>query len=137
MVSVHKETWPSLGCCCLKMKSNNNSQIWPLIHLTSLATFYSKTLLLNSQNNNIMNMNMNKMANFSLAKIHTLLPFYLILTRGPIIIVKKNLRVILSWRMLLSWRYRWLLGVCSIRVSAKKNGRSLLRIHYRGSWYSS
>jgi len=31
-----------------------------------------------------------------LAKIHILLSFYLILTRGPIIIVKKNLRVILS-----------------------------------------
>jgi len=29
-----------------------------------------------------------------LAKIHTLLPFYLILTRGPKIIVKMNLRVI-------------------------------------------
>ena len=29
-----------------------------------------------------------------MAKIHTLLPFYLILTRGPKIIVKMNLRVI-------------------------------------------
>ena len=38
-------------------------------------------------------MNTNKMANFSLAKMHILLPFYLILTRGPIIIVK---RVVLS-----------------------------------------
>jgi len=31
-----------------------------------------------------------------LGDIHILLPFYLILARGPIIIVKKNLRVILS-----------------------------------------
>ena len=31
-----------------------------------------------------------------LAKIHILPPFYLKLTRGPIIIVKKNLRVVLS-----------------------------------------
>ena len=29
-----------------KNKVNNNSRTWPLIHLTSLATFYSKTLLL-------------------------------------------------------------------------------------------
>ena len=29
-----------------KNKVNNNSQTWPLIHLTSLATFYSKILLL-------------------------------------------------------------------------------------------
>jgi len=29
-----------------KNKVNNNSQTWPLIRLTSLATFYSKTLLL-------------------------------------------------------------------------------------------
>ena len=35
-----------------------------------------------------------------LGDIHILLPFYLILTRGPITIVKKNLRVILSWTML-------------------------------------
>jgi len=50
--------------------------------------------------------------------IHIMLPFYLILTRGPIIIVKKNLRVILSSRMLL----RWFLGVCFIRVLAKNHG---------------
>ena len=39
-----------------------------------------------------MNMNMSKMANFSLAKIHILLPYYLILNMGP----KNYLRVILS-----------------------------------------
>jgi len=37
---------------------------------------------------------MNKMEILVLAKMHILLSFYLILTRGPIIIVKKNLRII-------------------------------------------
>jgi len=41
-------------------------------------------------------MNMNKWQISVLAKIQILLPFHLILTRGPIIIVKKNLRVVLS-----------------------------------------
>jgi len=41
-----------------------------------------------------------------------MLPFYLILTRGPVI---NYLRVILSF-------LRWLLGVCSIRVLAKNHG---------------
>ena len=71
--------------------------------------------------NNIMNMKMKIWTKWQisvLAKIHIPLPFYLILTRGPIIIVKRNLRVILSWWMLL----RWLLGVCSIRVLAKNHG---------------
>ena len=46
-------------------------------------------------------MNMNKMGQISvLGNIHIMLPFYLILTRRPKIIVKKNLRVILSSRML-------------------------------------
>ena len=40
------------------------------------------------------------------AKTHILLPFYLILTGGPNIIVKKNLRVILSWRMLFKMAFR-------------------------------
>jgi len=35
-----------------------------------------------------------------------MLPFYLILTRGPKIIVKKNLRVILSSRMLFKVAFR-------------------------------
>ena len=41
-----------------------------------------------------------------LAKIHILLSFYLILTRGPIIIVKNYLRVISSWRMLFEVAFR-------------------------------
>ena len=45
-----------------------------------------------------MNINMTKWQVSVLAEIHILLPFYLILTRGPKIIVK-NLRVILSQRM--------------------------------------
>ena len=41
-----------------------------------------------------------------LTKIHTLLPFYLILTRGLIITVEKNLRGILGWRMLFKVVFR-------------------------------
>ena len=55
-----------------------------------------------------------------LGDIYILLPFYLILTRGPIIIVKKNSRVILSWRMLLKMAFRC--TVCSIRVLTKNHG---------------
>jgi len=55
-----------------------------------------------------------------LGDIHIMLPFYLILTREPIIIVKNSLRVILSWRML--FEVALILGVCSIRVLAKNHG---------------
>ena len=41
-------------------------------------------------------MNMNKMQILVLGDIHIMLPLCLILARGPIIIVKKNLGVILS-----------------------------------------
>ena len=59
-------------------KINNNSQTWPLIHLTSLTTFYSKILLLKwswviavkeyykcEMNMKWIWIHMNKMANFS------------------------------------------------------------------------
>jgi len=36
-------------------------------------------------------MNVSKMENFILGDIHIMLPFYLILTRGPIVIVKNKL----------------------------------------------
>ena len=44
MVSVKDTAW--FGLLLFKNEVNNNSQTWPLIHLISLATFYSKTLLL-------------------------------------------------------------------------------------------
>ena len=49
------------GLLLVESKVNNNLQTWPLIHLTSLATFYFKTLLLKwvtyaCERNNIMNM---------------------------------------------------------------------------------
>jgi len=44
---VHtKRSMAWVGLLLLKNKVNNNSQTWPLIHLTSLPTFYLKTLLL-------------------------------------------------------------------------------------------
>jgi len=49
------------------------------------------------------NNNMNKMV---LAEIHILLPFNLILTKGPKIIAKAHLRVVLGWRMLLKMGFR-------------------------------
>ena len=39
-----KTIW--FGLLIFKNKVNNSSQTWPLIHLTSLATFYSKSLFL-------------------------------------------------------------------------------------------
>ena len=48
---------------------------------------------MNNNNNNIMNMNMNKMANFTFGWYSRNVS---LLSREPIIIVKKNLRVILS-----------------------------------------
>ena len=91
---------------------NNNSQTWPLIHLTSLATFYFKTLLLKwvmpvkEYYKYEMKWIWTKWQMSVLGDIHIMLPFYLILTRGPKIIVKKNLRVILSSRMLFKVAFR-------------------------------
>ena len=53
-----------------KNKVNNNSQTWPLIDLTCLTTFYSKTLLLKwvmpvKEYYECEDENMNKMASFS------------------------------------------------------------------------
>jgi len=64
-----------------------------------------------------MKMNRTKWQISVLGDIHIMLPFYLMLTRGPIIIVK-NLIVILRCFL------RWLLGVCFVKVLAKKNGDS-------------
>ena len=95
---------------------NNNSQTWPLIHLTSLATFYFKTLLLKwvmpVKEYYEYEMNMKwiwiwtKWQISVLGDIHIMLPFTLILIRRPKIIVKKNLRVILSSRMLFKVAFR-------------------------------
>ena len=41
-----KRNTTRFGLMLFENEVNNNSQTWPLIHLTSLATFYSKTLLL-------------------------------------------------------------------------------------------
>jgi len=89
--------------------------------------------------------NINKWQISVLAKVHKLFPFYLTLTREPIIIVKKNLRVVLSWRTLLKVAF-WYIAKTNrtytkrpplkIRVLAKKHDRwSLLWTHYQGSWY--
>ena len=99
------------GLLLFKNEVNINSQTWPLIHLTSLATFYSKTLLLKW----VMPVK-EYYQNFSLSDIHIMLPFCLKLTKGPMIIVKNYLRgVILSWRML----FKVASGVWSIRVWQK------------------
>ena len=106
-----------------------NSQTWPLIHLTILATFIPRFCFWNElcQWKNIMNMKWiwiwAKWHISVLAKMHILLPFYLILTRGPKFIVKKNLRVIFSWGCFL----KWLSGVCSIKVLAKNHGSPYAR----------
>ena len=50
-----------------------------------------------------------------LAKIHILLPFYLILTRGPIFLVKTH--VILGWKILFKVAFR-----CMFYVLAKNHG---------------
>jgi len=61
-----------LGLLLFENKVNNNSQTWPFIYLTSLATFYSKTLLLKwvmpvkeYYEYEDEDKNMNEMANFS------------------------------------------------------------------------
>ena len=56
-----------------------------------------------------MNMKMRQIS--VLAKIHILLPFYLILTRGSKITVKRYLRVIFELKDAF---LRWFLGACSI-----------------------
>ena len=128
-----KRNTAQFGLLLVKNKVNNNSQTWPLIHLTSLVTFYSKTPLLKwvipvkEHYKYEYEMKMNKMAwmwneyeqngmnvkwiwtkwqILVLSDIHIIPLFYLILTRGPIIIVKKNLKVILSWRMLFKVAFR-------------------------------
>ena len=92
---------------------NNNSQTWPLIHLTSLATFSSKILLLKwvMPVKWIWRWIWTKWQISVLGDIHIMFPFYLILTRGPKIIVKKNLKLKDAF-----------LGVCSIRILAKNRG---------------
>ena len=87
---------------------NINSQTWPLIHLTSLATFYCKILRYACEKYYEYEMKWiwTKWQISVLAKMHILLTFYLILTRVPKIIVKKNLKVILSWWMLFKVAFR-------------------------------
>jgi len=99
-----KRNTAQFGLLMVENEVNNNSQTWPRIHLTSLATFYSKTPLLKWVMPVIWIWT--KWQISVLAKIHILLPFYLIPTRGPIIIVKIYLRVILSWRMLFEVAFR-------------------------------
>ena len=72
-------------------------------------------------------MNMKIWTNWQISVLentHTDSFLYLVLTRWPIIIIKKSLRVILSWKMLFKESF------CE-----KKHGRSLLWTHYHGSWY--
>ena len=91
-----KRNTAQFGLVLFENKVNNNSQTWPLIQLTSLATFYSKTtsevnyacerIIINID---IVNM---KMANFSFGwNTHTA-SFYLILTRGPYSHCKEELQ---------------------------------------------
>ena len=54
--------------------------------------------------NNIMNKNMNKMANFS--QLLILLSFHLMLTTGPIFIAKNHQRVVFSGWMLFKAGFR-------------------------------
>ena len=101
----YKRNTTQLGLLLFENKVNNNSQTWPLINLTSLGTFYSWSELSLRKNNNIINMKNEQNGKFQFW-VHILLPFYLILTRAPIIIVKNYLRVILSWRMLFKVAFR-------------------------------
>ena len=54
----------------------------------------------------LLQMNMSKMQISVLGVIHIMLPFYLILTRGPIIIVKNYLSVIFKLKMLFKEAFR-------------------------------
>ena len=59
-----KRNTAQFGLLLVEKEVNNNSQTWPLIHLTSLANFYS-TSEVSYTCESIIIMNINKMANFS------------------------------------------------------------------------
>ena len=89
------------SCSCSKMKLIITRRH---DHLTSLATRLcccTKLCLWKNTNNNMNNNNYEYENQFWLKYT-----YYLILTRGPIIIVKRYSRVILSWRMLFEVTFR-------------------------------